>query len=127
MGLIATSASVRDTLQWWRETVLAASMLVQRAGLGFLHQRLSITAVMQLSACAVALCYHRLGHLRALIPAGLGGKTFHSCLDHMNFLCVSTSGTSEMVVMHCRGQLEAGLTLKGETIPVLRRLMYLLP
>lgn len=75
----------------------------------------------------LTLCYHHLGHSCALIPAGLGGKTFHSCLDRMDFLCVSTSGISEMVVMHCKGQLETGLTLKGEIIPVLRRLMNLLP
>lgn len=56
MGLIATLASVRDTLYSDGEKLLATSMLVQRAGLVLLHQHISITAVMQLSARDVALC-----------------------------------------------------------------------
>lgn len=60
--------------------------------------------------------------------AVLGGKTFHSCLDHMNFLCVCISGISKMVVMHCRGSPGNGVdSLKGETVPVLGRLTHLPP
>lgn len=67
------------------------------AGLGLLHQHVSITAALQLSACDVVLCLVVVPPFRALVcpntSTGLRRlNLFCSPLDHMNFFCVSASG-----------------------------------